>query len=359
MKVLQIITGLAMGGAEKVVVDLCAQSLNNHNYEFQVVSLIDEMDRKPELDSYNIPVVSLGISKNLFSFMKGIEKLHQLLKREKPDLIHCHMFHAYIVTIIAAKRLKIPLVFTPHSTFIGGKWREFLLLITKNYRKYDIIFNEDQQNFFHKNSPYTVTIPNGIDIKSFQLAQKGIKKNDVFTFLNVGNLEIEKNQVALIHFANQLKSKGYKFEIKIVGEGSKKEDLYRSIEQFQLTDTVHLLGKRFDVPRLMASSHCYVLPSLWEGMPITILEAGVARLPIIATPVGNIPTIISKDRGSVAALENFAEEMSNMMDNYKNAQQKSENLLQFIVKNYSIESTFQNHIRIYQESIRMNSKLKS
>lgn len=336
-----------MGGAEKVLVELCIKSTEYHSNTFHVVSLLDKMDRKHELDHYGIPVLSLDITKNISSLFHGIYKLRKHIIREKPDIIHAHMFHAYLVTVIASYGLSTSIVFTGHSTNIGSKFRELILWGTKWSREYDIVFSKDQKRYYNKNNNKTVVIENGIEIEKFRKSQLGAVKQDKFTFLNVGNLETEKNQIELIHFAKQLRKENRDFQIEIVGEGSKFSLLKSIIQENELEDIIQLLGKRQDVPKLMASAHCYILPSLWEGMPITILEAAITGIPIIATPVGNIPAIINHNRGFVADLSEFPYLMSHVMDQYEDTLIKAKNLYEFVTKNYSIDSTFQKHVHLY------------
>lgn len=351
MKVLQLITGLAMGGAEKVVVDLCTKSKEFNDHEFFVVSLSDNLDRKPVLETMNIPVLSLGITRNGKNLMSGIQKLRKFISINKIDLIHAHMTHAYILALFGAMGKSIPIIFTGHNTNFGYKIREYFIWATKPWRHYDIVFEADQQKYFHKGGNKTQVISNGIPIAQTLKQQEGIQKNNQFTFINIGNLEKQKNQIALIDIALKLKRKGKKFQIQIVGEGSKMNELQQAIAEKDLKSEVILMGKRMDVPALMAAAHCFLMPSLWEGMPITILEAGVSRLPIISTPVGNISHLLKGERGYIAPINEFPDQMQKVMDHYPAAILRSEKLYSHIKAHFSLDSSYQKHIELYTKAL--------
>src|SRR5690606_4743448 len=150
----------------------------------------------------------------------------------------------------------IPIVFTGHNTNLGSVWREIFLYMTKSYRKLDIIFEDDQLRYFHKKNFRSVTVPNGILIDQILDKQHGLDKFKEFTFINIGNLEHQKNQLFLINAANILKSGKKNFQILIIGEGSQKGILIEKIKQSNLGDFVKILGKRTDVPELLVRSHC-------------------------------------------------------------------------------------------------------
>lgn len=352
MNVAHVIIGLTMGGAEKIVVDLCAKSVKDKKVRMFVVSITEDMDRKPDLESLNIPLLCLRVKKSVNSVLNGIRQLRQYLIEKEIDVIHAHMTHAYFISMFSSFGTNIPIVFTGHNTNLGSKWREFFLYTTKSFRKFDIIFEKDQIRYFHKKNFRSVTIPNGILINQILEKQHDLNKFKIFTFINIGNLEHQKNQLFLINTANILKSDKVNFQILIIGEGSKKEILNQKIKQSNLGNFVKLLGKRTDVPELLGRSHCFILPSHWEGMPLTILEAGVSGIPVIATPVGNIPQILNKDRGYISSLNNFAQAMKYVMDQYPLALEKADNLKRFVTTHFSMDHVYNKHIELYQKVIK-------
>ena len=90
------------------------------------------------------------------------------------------------------------------------------------------------------------------------------------------------------------------------------------------------------------------MPSYWEGMPVVILEAGAARLPIISTPVGSIPDIVSIENGYITELKDFPQTMKMVIENYDDAIIKADNFYQHVENNYSIKEIFKMHLDLYR-----------
>jgi glycosyltransferase involved in cell wall biosynthesis len=173
------------------------------------------------------------------------------------------------------------------------------------------------------------------------------KKYEKFTFISVGRLEYQKNHRAIIESAKNLIGIGLQFELIIVGEGILRNDLQDLINKLALNDYVKLYGQSKDVNSLLQKSHCFLMPSLWEGMPISILEAGVAKLPIIATAVGSIPEILYGDCGIVTNLNDFESKMKWALSNYNSLKKYGDNLREKVVKDYSIDRTLELHESMY------------
>jgi len=199
----------------------------------------------------------------------------------------------------------------------------------------------------------TKVIINGVNIDKFNNAST---KNTPFTFLTVGSVREKKNQIFLIECAQHLKAKGYDFVIDIVGGGKENQPLINKIAQEiknnDVADCVRMLGLRNDIPDLLKTAHVMVLPSHHEGLPIVLLEAGAAKLPIISTPVGAIPDLIDEKSGYLADLDNFCNTMSHVYNNYQEAEQKAQQLAQKIDEQYSIKSMAKSHGALYLSLMR-------
>ncbi len=132
-------------------------------------------------------------------------------------------------------------------------------------------------------------IPNGVPIPSSAQMQlnptdRQFMRDGRFTFITVGSLTEQKNHRALIDaFSMMGKEEIAHSKLVIVGKGILQESLEQQIASNDLTESVYLLGWRDDIPALLANADCFVLSSLWEGMPNVILEALAAGLFVIAT----------------------------------------------------------------------------
>jgi len=119
---------------------------------------------------------------------------------------------------------------------------------------------------------------------------------DEFIFVIVGTIEERKGQHLLVEAANGLLEAGHTFRIIIVGAAMIPEDKARlgaALESFpRVARITHCLGRQADIPPILRASNCLVLPSTWEGFPRTVAEGMACGLPVITTPVGELPYMI-------------------------------------------------------------------
>lgn len=342
-KVLHLITGLNVGGAEKVVFDLSLKMTKEKFETFVVgISKLNFLEEKFKEEGINVQV--LNIDRDLKSFFKGFINLLGIIKRNDIKIIHAHMTHALMIAVLVKfTKPHIKIIFTSHSSYVGSSFREKFIYLSKSFRNADIIFSSAMKKKIYKKNAYI--IPNGIDIKKYKL---NLKKNDIFTFLAIGRLEGVKNHKVLIDAATQL-SKEFDFQIHIVGEGVLKEKIIADIRKNKLEKYVRLLGYRSDINLICNQSHVFVLPSLWEGLPISLIEAGASSLPAIVTPVGSIPDLIDEKSGYLASLNDFTNAMRNVYYNYEEAMLKGIALQKKIESEYDLTEVFLKHLKIYKE----------
>lgn len=341
--ILQLVTGLGVGGAERVVLDLSI-GLDKTKYHNYVLSLSKKIEMIEIFREKNIDVTSIGKSNSLKDFISMITITRDFIKKYKIELIHAHMTHAMILAVMMKILFfpKIKIVFTSHSTAFSSKIKYLLIYLLKQFRDIDILFSEEQKTAIYKGR--YVVIPNGIDMQSYE---KQLPKFDIFTFLSVGRLDEPKNHLYLVECAHNLAIKGLTFQVLIAGEGSLRPQIEKKIAEHALENTVKLLGIRKDIADLMRQSHVFVMPSLWEGLPIVLLEAGASDLPCISTPVGTIPSLLNDTNAYLSNQDNFAETMEHVFHHYGEAAQKSKRLQEKVIAHYSIESIVISHEKIY------------
>ena len=304
VNILHLITGLDPGGAERVVFDLCRNS-SSDRFNVFTISLSKKKGLLKKFIMYGINAQSLEMEKNLIDFIRVASYLSKFIKKERIKIIHAHMTHAMILaSILKMLNLNINVVFTSHNVKFGSRLREILIFLFKPLRSVDILLSEDFQKFYYKING-SVVIPNGIDVSAYQ---RRTTKFERFTFIAVGRLEYVKNHNLLIDVAEKLKGK-FEFKILIVGEGELLPELEAKINEKELTGQVSLLGFRNNIAELLSKSHVFVMPSLWEGLPISLLEAGASGLPVLSTPVGNIPSLINENNGYLSDKINYADKM--------------------------------------------------
>lgn len=338
---LQLITGLGVGGAEKVVLEL-VKDLNKNVFNNEVIALSKSSALDFSFKEAGIQTVILNKNKSLSDFIDMVSYVNHFVKEKKIDIIHTHMSHAMFVSA-AVKLLNphIKIVFTSHNVNVGSKLREVIIFLLKPFRNADILFSKEQLDYKYKSNHFI--IPNGIDVSSYK---RNCDKFEIFTFLAVGSLGEQKNHMHLIECAKLMKP-GFEFQILIAGDGPLQNELQEKIESCELQDYVKLLGLRSDIPELLNKAHCFVMPSLWEGMPIAILEAGAVGLPIISTAVGTISSVLNEKNAFLPDLDTFDVAMKNVLMDYSVAVKKSKQLKKLIHKKYDIENLSNKHAEVY------------
>lgn len=303
------------GGGQVVAYEIGKRLSQNYGIyiDLFVMNLIGGKDIYIEKVNENFRIIFVGKEKNwcfkdraiwIFEVMKEILKYH---KRTKYDLIYAHSNLPGIPGKILSSLLNIPIVYHVHGSGIeaiekmynkGFKSKCLYIIETflQRFIKYDLEISVDRRFLKYKNINKPVYIPNGVDFKRFD--KVNIKKSDFFKILFVGRLHPQKGLKYLIKAINLIKNDIVKdTKIVIIGDGEDKNKLIQKINYLKLEKFFIFKGKMFgdDLVKEYKSSHLFILPSLYEGFPLTILEAWASKLPILATSVGELPYIVKEN----------------------------------------------------------------
>jgi glycosyltransferase involved in cell wall biosynthesis len=347
MNILHIITGLGMGGAERVVFDLASQA-KRRNYVVHVIYLSKHDDLLPKFESFGISVTLYDFS-NPGLFLFNIIHVLSFINHYRIQIVHLHMSHPVLLSPFIFLFTKAKIVFTSHSFNIGGRFRELYVWLFKPFRHHDILFSKNQYKYFYKKN-FSI-IENGIDVERYHIT---VPKSDIFTFISVGRLMKVKNQLYLIEMMDKMIHVYNKnCRLLIAGEGELRDEITKKIALLNLKNYVALLGVRNDINVLMAQSHCFLLSSLWEGLPIVLLEAGASQVPIISTNVGSIPSLLNNENAYIGTLDDFEINMLFVMEHYDDACNRAEILYKKIKAGYSLETIMDRHIELYKSTLRL------
>lgn len=347
MTIIHLSSSLGGGGAEQMVLQLAKKS--NHEIKTLVFSISTDDTLEAQFKSQNIEYYFLNITsfKNS-TLIHGIKKLHNIIGPLDDIVFHSHQYHGLLIGILYNLCYRNnPIVFTLHSSTIESLSRRIILFLTKPFRKKDIIFSKNAQKWFLKNS---VIIPNGVDFKVLSIeATRQLKTNKPFSFLFLGRLSDEKNPMYMVYAAKQLLKDGItNFVFDVVGDGILKTNLLKLITSEDLEKHFNIVGFANDIKPYLETSNCLILPSKWEGMPMAIIEAAAAKLPIIATPVGSIPDFLNNNNAYLSHIEDFDKAMMDCFQNYDMALEKSKILYNEIKSKYDISDVYKTHIKLYK-----------
>jgi glycosyltransferase involved in cell wall biosynthesis len=218
--------------------------------------------------------------------------------KKKYDIVHAHANLPGIPGKIIAKKLGIPVIYTVHGSGIEavkemyGSLNGSLLYLIETLVQRKIEYNKeisvDSRFLRYKNVNKGISvIPNGVEIKKFDSIS--VKKSSKFKIIFVGRLHPQKGVKYLIEAVSKIKDKINNVEISIVGSGEEEQRLKKLSKNLGVSDIVKFKGKLFggDLIKEYKSSNLFVLPSLYEGQPLTLLEAWAAKLPVLVTNTGD------------------------------------------------------------------------
>jgi glycosyltransferase involved in cell wall biosynthesis len=341
--VLQLITGLGVGGAERVVMELAGRMTKN-GFPVIVVALDGSDSLLAQYMDVDFPIHQLNINKkNPFSILKALFLLILLVHKNNVAVIHAHMFHGLLAGLVCRlARPKVKLIFTSHSFAGFTAIRRWLIKRTKSLRAVDIVFVKGQHEDL--NAKYTLVIPNGVAVNlNEQPRQRHMTDKRVFLF--VGRLEMPKNPLALIDAFSEMEHK--RCELWLAGDGTLRKEIEQRILHLGLAARVKVLGVQNDIPSLLRLADCFVMSSSWEGLPLALLEAGAAGLPVVATPVGAIPGVLADGCGYLTTLAGMPKILDSVIVNNIEAQECGILLRRKIFHYFNNENMLKLHCNIY------------
>lgn len=295
MKILYVITGLGLGGAEKVLVDL-ADKMLQRGHQVKIVYLTGKALVKPK--ETDIEIISLRLF-NISNIIKAFIIYNKVLKDYKPDIVHAHMIHANIFTRINRIFFKVPyLLCSAHSSNEGGNVRMLMYRLTNFLSDFNSnVSNEATLSLINKgafNKNNLSTVYNGVDLDRFK-KNHVVKEDNYISILAVGRFNAAKDYPNLIHAISKLKkSTLVKFSLKIAGDGELRPLIENLIRELDLMDVIELLGKRSDIPDLLNKSDIFVLASEHEGLPTVVIEAMACQCYVVATDCGGTKEIMGE-----------------------------------------------------------------
>jgi glycosyltransferase involved in cell wall biosynthesis len=303
MRVTYITTGLAYGGAETQIKEL-ATRLQRRGWKISIASMLPPIAYVEELEAAGICVYNLRMRRKLPD-PRALVRLAVIVRRVRPHVVHAHMIHANLLARITRLFASIPvLICTAHNIIEGGRARELAYRLTDPLADLTTQVSEvGKQRYIQVGAvpPHKIVyIPNGIDTSRFQpnpMVRQAVREQlgcapDAFVWLTVGRLEPVKNHLGLLSAFREVAAVHPNARLLIAGQGSLQAATEQRIVELGLADRVRLLGLRRDIPDLLNAADAFVLPSLWEGMPLTLLEASATALPIVATDVGGNSEVV-------------------------------------------------------------------
>lgn len=391
VRVLQVVSDLGVGGGQEVVRTL-ARYLTEENCVPVVVTLRDGPLRAELEESGVIVEVLHGRTRSLTALPAAIAELRQLRRdlaavvaRHRSDIIQTHLLRAldFLVLTLRAepsvrgvfwtfhnarldlrpdqvlaqrwllrpKRLAYRLLYRAAARFVDG----FIAVSDEVAAAVRRDFRPPRQRLF--------TIPNGVDTRRYAqpIDRHAVRERvgiegDGRVLIVVAKLMEQKGHVYLLRALPQLLERYPDLHVVLVGDGPLRGALTASIAKLGDTRRVHLVGNRRDVSDLLAASDLFVLPSLWEGLPMALLEAMASGLPTVATRVaGSGQVVVDGESGLLVPpgdVERLRAAIGFVLDDPHRARRMGQAARDRVMRFYSARSQAARHAEIYRRALR-------
>ncbi|MDP9051295.1 MAG: glycosyltransferase family 4 protein [Acidobacteriota bacterium] len=363
MKVLHIISSGGMYGAEAVILNLSRMLIEDgHSSVIGVFS----NSSNPNLQLHE-RATSDGLESHLIPCHGQLDRaavaaIRELALRSAADVVHAHGFKADIYAHLALRGTRVPLVSTCHTWYdndllvtLYGKLDRFVL------RKFArvVAVSDEVKNILLESgvrADRICMVHNGIDLRPFRGVAPSLRGDGPELLVGlVGRLAREKGvDVFLAAAARVLRElPGARFVV--VGEGPDREKLDRTVDELKVGENVKMLGRRDDMPAVYASLDIMVSSSRQEGLPMAILEGMASGLPLVASAVGEVPTVV---RDGVTGLlvpadhvEQLAAGILELLRDEAKRKRFGAAARKLIEDEYSAERMTADYLRVYEEAI--------
>jgi len=376
LSILFVGSQMATGGAQRVLLDQ-ARWFHERGHKVTAVFFYDRENLHQRWQAKaSFPIINLaafqkgaGIWINSCLLVGGMFRLWSLMLREKPQVVEAFTHDSNMLVLPLAWMAGVPLRIATHHGMIDGiqRWREKLhAWVINSSLAYRIVAVSE---LTRKKSleeglreDKIVVISNGIQPVSITEYKKSEIRSEIgfndtdFVLISIGRLVYQKAHEYLISAMPIILKENEHVRVAILGDGELHLDLIKQIDSLGLTDKVKLFGIQDNVAKYLASSDVFVLPSRWEGLPISLLEAMSAGLPVIATRVDGVEEVVEQDKHglliqpeSVSELAQAILQLSAVPENQRRSMGEAARNL--ILESYTTDIMCEHYLHIFEQGL--------
>ena len=297
MKILFVSTSMGMGGADSQLIS-AAQELRLAGHQVRIVSLTPLGQMGQQANAMGLPTESLAMRRG-WPDPRGLLRLARITRTWRPDVVHSHMVHANLMARVLRLVAPVPaLVSTIHNIYEGGRALMAGYRLTNGLVDHMTIVSEAAAERFVRDrivpSSLLTVVPNGVDTEQIAAVpaeaglalRRSLGLDREVVWLAVGRFEVAKDYPNMLHAWARVHARQPDTVLLLVGKGSLQAETESLVRELGLESSVRFLGVRSDVPVVMRAADAFVMSSAWEGMPMVLLEAAAAGLPVVSTAVG-------------------------------------------------------------------------
>ncbi|HEY3839155.1 MAG TPA: glycosyltransferase [Bryobacteraceae bacterium] len=303
IRVLHVLPDLVPYGAERVVATLASQG-DRDRFQVSIASLYAESP-----GSLAAPLREQGIRVFHLNKRRGFDprmfhRIYGVMCQYRPHVVHTHNYVLRYVLPPALLHNPPLMVHTIHNVAHLEVDRLGMFLQRRSFgrRVHPVVIAEEGAASFERvyDTARPPLIRNGIAVARYSRAslnrnqwriQNGYSVTDLL-FICVARLYVQKNHKTLVEAFASGPAKLPGARLLLAGDGHLRQEVEAQVKALGLGDRVHFLGRRDDVPELLAACDIFALASLWEGNPLSVMEAMAAGLPCVVTAVGGVPELV-------------------------------------------------------------------
>jgi len=355
---------LTTGGAQKLLVTF-GRDAAHYGIETEIVCLNPEEISPVGKELQEIGLKVIYFPADHLMDLNRLRKVKKYLRLNRPDVIQTHLLYANVVGGIAGFLAGIPVISTLHSTgpnpsdSKARNWVEAQVMKFFNRRVIAVGYKTAEVHQPRVMNKKIDVVPNavGSPIILNESEKKVIRKEIMgdenrLMLISVGKFSPIKAYGDLIQ-AFALISPQYPQAILVfVGDGDQRLELMELSKNLNIENSIKFIGKRNDVPSLLAASDLFISSSIVEGMPLVIMEAMMAGLPIVSTSVGDLPFMVNQDCGILvppSKPELLAIAIGTMLMDPDKMKVMGESSHKFAEDNYSSSTWMKRLIQMYSE----------
>lgn len=328
-RILHLIHKLDIGGAERQLLT-SLKAFDPERFDHRVGLLFRRGELYPEIEALGLPIAEFHLRTR--SLPAALKRLVDHLRDERIDVVHAHLHLVAVYARIAARIAGTPAcVYTEHSD-VGRRALRWRLLERSlvPWTSYKLTVSEIQRRLTIEREgcpPDRVEwIANSVRVDDFvpdPVARAAVRRElgiaaDALVIGNISNMRRLKRLDVLIEAFAQLAPERPDLWLLLVGDGADRPDLLALAQRSGMADRIVMPGARLDVVALLQAMDVFAISSHSEGLPINMLEAMAARLPVLATRVGAIPDVLTHDDSGLLVEAGdsvrFAAELERLVD---------------------------------------------
>lgn len=347
---------MGVGGTEKVILQLC-KIMKPESNKIVICScggINVEKLNKMGIKHYNIPDIE---KKDIKTVIVVLKTLLKIIKKENINIVHTHHRMAAFYTRIIRFIRRFTFINSTHNTFNDKKSLTKFALGKAHIIAVGDKVKNNLCDFYEIQKSHIEVIHNAIEpfkgaIQSVELLQK-YKNLGYFLVGNIGRLSEQKGIEYFIKSVPMVLKECSKVKFFIAGDGEDKEKIESLISDLSLENEVILLGYRNDIPNLMSQLDLIVLSSLWEGFPLTPIEAFSVGKTIVATAVDGTVEIVENDVNGIMVeakdINGLAKGISNIINNPNKRKKMEINAYNAYITKFNYKKLEEKYIKYYDK----------